>query len=108
MKKRITRISVHKTSLTAASIYGVIIFAIGAIITVIGTPIALIAGRALDSDVSVGVWIAGALAFTVFGTVFYTLAAYAITALMSFIYNLVVSWTGGIEIELTDSDQWPP
>ena len=104
MKKRITRISVHKTSLTIASMYAVIIFAIGLIITIVGTPIALVAGRALDNDISVGVWLAGALAFTIFGTIIYTLIAYALGALTSFIYNIVVNWTGGIEIELSDSD----
>ena len=104
MKKRITRISVHKASLTAASMYGVVIFALGLIITVVGTPIALLAGRATGSDISAGIWLAGALAFTIFGTIFYTLAAYAITALMSFLYNFVVNWTGGIEFEVSDEE----
>ena len=74
MKKRITRISIHSTSMTVASMYAIVILAIGIIIMVVGTPIALIAGRALDNDMSVGIWIAGALAFTVFGTIFYALA----------------------------------
>ena len=106
MKRRITRISVHKTSLTAASMYGVVIFAIGIILTVVITPIALLAGRATGADVSAGIWLAGALAFTIFGTIFYTLAAYVFTALTAFIYNLVVNWTGGIEIEVSDSDDF--
>ena len=108
MKKRITRISIHSTSMTVASMYAIVILAIGIVIMVVGTPIALIAGRALDNDMSVGIWIAGALAFTVFGTIFYALAAYAFTALTSFLYNIVVNWTGGIEFELSDSDEWPP
>ena len=106
MKKRITRISIHKTSLTAASMYGVVIFAIGLFLTVVVTPIALVVGRATGTDVSVGLWLAGALLFTVFGTIFYTVAAYAITALMSFLYNFVVNWTGGIEFEVSDSDDF--
>ena len=104
MKKRVTRISVHKTSLTVAAMYAVIILAIGIFITVVGTPIALIAGRALGDDMSAGVWIAGALAFTIFGTIIYTILAYAFGALTTFIYNIVVNWTGGIEFELSDSD----
>lgn len=103
MQRRLTRISVHRTSLTAAVMYALMVFIIGILLAILGTPIAALAGSiAGDSAVGVGVWLAISVGFATVGAIAYGVFGYVFTALTALIYNIVSGWTGGVEFTLSE------
>jgi len=105
MTKRLTRISVLRTSLTIAVAYAVLLVAIGAILAILGAPLVFAIGSLLDADVmAVGVFLAFALGIATLGALLYGLAAFAFTALLTLIYNIAARIAGGVEFTVEDAD----
>jgi hypothetical protein len=100
----IRRFDVIRAANIAAVLYAVIVAVVGLLIFL---PFSLIAGvagsRAGDSGVGVGLLgagIAGALIFTLFGTVFYAITGWIMTAIMVALYNVVARRIGGIQADV--------
>ena len=105
MRRRLTRISVHKTSFTIALMYVVVTFVIGIALAVVGTPIvAALSSLFGEDDFSAGMWLAFAIGLAVLGAILYGIFGYIFTALTAWIYNIVAKWTGGVEFTLSDPD----
>ena len=106
MRRRLTSVSVHKTSFTVALMYAVLIFIIGIVMAVIGTPVAAAVGAFFfDATVTgVMVWLIFSVAFATVGAIAYGIFGYIFTALAASVYNIVVRWTGGVEFTLSDSE----
>ena len=106
MRRRLTRISVHRSSLTVALMYALVIFVIGIALAIIGTPIAGAISSLFgdDDDFSIGVWLAFSIGFAVLGAILYGIFGYVFTALTAWIYNIVAKWTGGVEFTLSEPE----
>ena len=105
MRRRLTRISVHRTSWTVALIYVVVIFVIGIALAIIGTPIVGAVNSLFgEDDFSVGGWLAMSIGFAVLGAIGYGIFGYIFTALATWTYNIVAKWTGGVEFTLSDPE----
>ena len=104
MRRRLTRISIHKTSLTVALMYALIIFVIGVVLAVIGTPIVGALGLALGLNFTIGPWLALSIGFALLGAILYGIFGYVFTALTAWIYNIVAKWTGGVEFTLSEPE----
>ena len=104
MRRRLTRISVHKTSFTIALIYVVVTFVIGIALAVVGTPIVAALSLSFGENFSVGGWLAFSIGFALLGAILYGIFGYVFTALTAWIYNIVAKWTGGVEFTLSDPD----
>ena len=105
MRRRLTRISVHRTSWTVALIYVVVIFVIGIALAIIGTPIVGAVNSLFgEDDFSVGGWLAMSIGFAVIGSILYGIFGYVFTALAAWVYNIVAGWTGGVEFTLSDPE----
>jgi hypothetical protein len=89
--KRIKRFGVYQT----AKVFGIIYFLATAIFLI---PIGLIVNMAGGDNLG-GLPFGGGMFFLIL-PVFYGIIGFLITALGCFIYNLIVQWTGGIEIEV--------
>ena len=105
MRRRLTRISVHRTSWTVALIYVVVIFVIGIALVVIGTPlVGALSSLFGDDDFSIGAWLATSIGFAVIGAILYGIFGYVFTALVAWVYNIVAGWTGGVEFTLSEPE----
>ena len=107
MRRRLTRISIHRTSWTVALIYVAVIFVIGVALAIIGTPIvaALSSLFGDEDDFSVGAWLAMSIGFAVLGAIGYGIFGYVFTALTAWVYNIIAGWTGGVEFTLSDPEE---
>lgn len=83
MTQRISRVSVLQTSYVLAVVY--------AIIGLVATPFLWIASL-VDPSASLPIWMAAVI------PVFYGVIGFFTTALMLAVYNLIASFTGGIEV----------
>jgi hypothetical protein len=90
MKKRISRISVHRTSLVLALVY--------AVLALIFMPFILAAVLTGEGEHKVL-----AAIFVLVDPVLFGLCVYAVAAVSCFLYNLVAKYTGGIEVSVTDA-----
>ncbi len=90
MKKRISRFSVHQTSLVFALVYAVL-----ALIFVPFVLVAVVAGEPKHKILSVVL----ALSFPFL----YGLCGYVVVAVSCLLYNLIAKYTGGIEVSVTDT-----
>ena len=106
MRRRLTGISVHKTSFTVALMYVAVIFVIGIALAVIGTPIVgAFSSLFGDNNFSIGGWLATSIGFAVIGSILYGIFGYVFTALAAWVYNIVAGWTGGVEFTLSDPEE---
>lgn len=88
MRKQISRISVHQSS----KVYALLVFLLLALIFI---PVGLIALYQGDRQT----------AFVSFGLPFaYLIISYIMVAVLSFLYNIIAKYFGGVEFELTDKD----
>ena len=105
MQRRLIRISVHRTSLTVAVMYAAIIFIVGIIMAVVGTPIAAAIGALFDeTETGVTAWLIFSVALATIGAIAYAIFGYIFTALTAWIYNVVAKWTGGVEFTLSEPE----
>ncbi len=112
MKRQISSVSIHKTSLTVAFTY--VLVALVSLVILMIVPTILSSLLTLSAPTFFGInWgvlmILGlAVLLPVIGGVF----VYISTALVLWVYNMVSKWTGGIEINFTDSQEsqqpYPP
>lgn len=86
MKKRISSISPLQQGIVCAVLYGVL--------SLIAVPFLLLA--ALFGHAGLGV------IFVIFIPIIYAIAGFIAGVIIAFVYNLVATWTGGIEMTLTD------
>ena len=84
--------------------YALIVFVIGVVLAVIGTPIVGALGLALGLNVSIGPWLALSIGFALLGAILYGIFGYVFTALTAWIYNIVARWTGGVEFTLSEPE----
>ncbi|WP_423128780.1 hypothetical protein [Gaoshiqia sp. Z1-71] len=96
MMKRVKRFGVFQTSKVAA----IILFAIAFVFML---PISLISGLA-GNNAFPGFPFGGGFFFILF-PVLYGIMGFIMTAIGCAIYNLIVQWTGGIEIEVELVDE---
>ncbi len=103
MTKKLTRISVLRTSLTMAVAYAIMLVAIGAILAILGVPFVLVIGSLLDSEfLAVGAFLAFSLGIATLGALLYGLAAFVVTALFTLVYNVAARIAGGVEFTVED------
>ena len=87
MKKRLTRIAPLQTGIVLATLYG--------ILSLIAVPFLLLAGL-ISGRLGFGV------IFIIFLPVLYAAVGFIVGIIAAAVYNLVASWTGGLQFELTD------
>ena len=103
MNRRITRVSVLQTSLTMSVMYAAMVFLIGIILAILGTPVVAVIGSLFgEQDTAITGWLIFSVGFATFGAVVYGIFGYVFTALIAFIYNIVSNWTGGVELTLSE------
>ena len=103
MRRKVSRISIHRTSLTVALMYGGAVFVIGIALAILGTPLALIGIDLLDVGGGGLVWWwVISIGIAVVGGILYAVLAYIFTALGTFVYNLAAKLTGGVEFTLSE------
>ena len=90
MKKQITRISVLQSSKIATVLY----FLLGLIYTLIGIPMIIFGGKQLQ--------IMGTV--YLFMPVVMAIVGFVIFVIFAAIYNLLVKWLGGFEIDVANVD----
>ena len=107
MKRRLSRISIHRTSLTIlltmSLMYAAVIFAIGGAMAIRGTPLSIIGLNFfnLGSEGAV-LWLAISLGTSIALGLIYGIFAYLFTVVMTLVYNLVAKITGGVELTFSE------
>ena len=107
MKRRVTRISVMRTSCTVTLVSTVTALVAGIALTMFVTLVGAFAGWKVDwieGPRVIGAWGSMIIAtgLTIFGTVLSAAVGFLLTLLVSVIYNIVSRRTGGVEITLSE------
>ena len=85
--------------------YAVVIFIIGILMAVVGTPIAAVIGTIFEeTGAGVTVWLIISVSLATVGAIAYAIFGYIFTALTTWIYNVVAKWTGGVEFTLSEPE----
>jgi len=92
VKMRITRISVHRTSLTLAIVNGALTLVAGLVVAVLGGSI-LPAGLHANPSAFSSIVVVPAIAF---------ILGYVLSALCCWLYNVVSGRTGGMEFTVSE------
>ena len=88
MKKRISHISILQQGIVLAAFYG--------LLSLIIVPFIIIGGLLHGNVLAL---------LGIFLPVFYSIMGFIFGVIIAFVYNLVASWTGGIELTFTDPPQ---